>query len=211
VSVSVFVLDDHDLIRRALRDLLAIEPDLELAGEAGTVKEGLRAISSSPPDVAIVDLHLPDGDGVEVCRELRSRHPGTRCLVLTSSTDEEAVMSAVLAGAAGFLVKDATGPQIVEAIRQVGAGRSLLDAAVTGRVLERLRGRPDTGSSLSDQEERLLDLLAEGLTNREMAERLHLAEKTVRNYVSNILSKLGLKHRTQAALYAARKRENPSR
>lgn len=207
MTVKVFVLDDHDLIRRALRDLVAPEDDLELSGDAGTVEEGMAAMAAAPPDVAIVDLRLPDGDGIEVCRELRSHHPQTRCLILTSTTNDEAVMNAVLAGAAGFLVKDAKGPQIVDAIRQVAAGRSLLDSAVTGRVLERLRG-PPSPSSLSAQEQRLLDLLAAGLTNREMAERMRLAEKTVRNYVSNLLAKLGLKHRTQAALYEVRKRQN---
>lgn len=207
MSIKVFVLDDHELIRRAIRDLLAAEEDLNLAGEAGTMEAGLARMSSAPPDVAIVDLRLPDGDGVDVCRELRSRHPQTRCLILTSSTDDDAVMSAVLAGAAGFLVKDATSLQILDAIRQVAAGNSLLDAAVTGRVLERLRRPGPSKESMTPQEERLLDLLAEGLTNREMAERMHLAEKTVRNYVSNLLMKLGVKHRTQAALYAERRRK----
>ena len=206
MPVKVFVLDDHELIRHAVKSLLEEEDDLELSGEGGTVKEGLAAMSTAPPDVAIVDLRLPDGDGIEVCRELRSRFPDTKCLVLTSTTDEDAVMSSVLAGAAGFLVKDATGPQIVEAIRQVAAGNSLLDAAVTGRVLERLRGEP-APSSLTGQEEKLLELLAEGLTNREMAERMHLAEKTIRNYMSNLFTKLGMKHRTQAALYGAQRRK----
>lgn len=210
MAIRVFVLDDHELIRRALRGLIDSHDDLELAGEAGTASEALSSMTANRPDVAVVDLRLPDGDGIEVCRELRSRHPQTRCLVLTSAADEEAVANALLAGAAGFLLKDAAAPQIVEAIREVAAGRSLLDPAVTGRVLDRLRaesggGAPKPGRpSLTKQEERLLDLLAEGLTNREISERLHLAEKTVRNYVSNLLAKLGMKHRTQAALYGAR-------
>ncbi|MGH2712040.1 MAG: response regulator [Actinomycetota bacterium] len=206
MSVRVFILDDHELIRRALGDLLDLETDLELCGEAATVREGLALMSADPPDVAIVDLRLPDGDGIDVCRELRSLNPDTRCLVLTSSTDDDAVMSALLAGASGFLLKDARGPQILDAIRQVAAGRSLLDASVTGRVLDGLRGGEPARSSLTKQEERMLDLLAEGLTNREMAERMHLAEKTVRNYMSNLLAKLGAKHRTQAALFAVRRR-----
>jgi two-component system response regulator DevR len=207
VTVKIFVLDDHELIRRAITSLLEQEDDLELTGEAASAEEGLQAISASPPDVAIVDLRLPDGNGIDVCREVRSRYPQTRCLVLTSSDDEGAVMSSVLAGASGFLVKDATGPQIVDAIRQVAAGNSLLDTSVTGEVLEHLRGEPSR-SSLSGQEEKLLDLLADGLTNREMAERLHLAEKTVRNYMSNLFAKLGVKHRTQAALYGERRRHS---
>jgi DNA-binding NarL/FixJ family response regulator len=207
VSVKVFVLDDHELIRHAVKALVEVEEDLEFSGEGATVAEGLAAMSEAPPDVAIVDLRLPDGDGIDVCRELRSTHPATKCLVLTSTTDESAVMSAVLAGAAGFLVKDATGPQIVDAIRQVAAGNSLLDPAVTGQVMERLREGPSM-SSLTAQEEKLLDLLSEGLTNREMAGRMHLAEKTVRNYMSNLFAKLGVKHRTQAALYGARRKKD---
>ena len=207
MTVKVFLLDDHELIRRAVKALLEQEDDLELSGEGATVKEGLASMFAAPPDVALVDLRLPDGDGIDVCRELRSSHPATKCLVLTSTTDESAVMSAVLAGAAGFLVKDATGPQIVDAIRQVAAGNALLDPSVTGQVMERLRDGPPT-SSLTAQEEKLLDLLAEGLTNREIAERMHLAEKTVRNYVSNLFAKLGMKHRTQAALYGARRRKS---
>jgi DNA-binding NarL/FixJ family response regulator len=207
VPVTVFVLDDHELIRRAMKELLDAEDDLEFSGEGATVEEGLAAMSAAPPDVALVDLRLPDGDGIDVCRELRSLHPNTKCLILTSATDEGAVMNSVLAGAAGFLVKDATGPQIVDAIRQVAAGNSLLDPAVTGQVMERLRGEP-ARSSLTEQEEKLLDLLSEGLTNREMAERMHLAEKTVRNYMSNLFTKLGVKHRTQAALYGARRKKD---
>jgi DNA-binding NarL/FixJ family response regulator len=207
VPVTVFVLDDHELIRRAMKDLLDAEEDLEFGGEGATVAEGLASMTAAPPDVALVDLRLPDGDGIDVCRELRSLHPDTKCLVLTSATDEGAVMSAVLAGAAGFLVKDATGPQIVDAIRQVAAGNSLLDPAVTGQVMERLRGEP-ARSSLTDQEEKLLELLSEGLTNREMAERMHLAEKTVRNYMSNLFAKIGVRHRTQAALYGARRKKD---
>ena len=206
MPVTVFVLDDHELIRHAVKALLETEDDLELSGEAATVKEGLAAMSDAPPDVAIVDLRLPDGEGIDVCRELRSSHPDTKCLILTSTTDEAAVMSAVLSGAAGFLVKDATGPQIVDAIRQVAAGNSLLDPAVTGQVMERLREGPPS-SSLTAQEEKLLDLLSEGLTNREMAEQMHLAEKTVRNYMSNLFTKLGVKHRTQAALYGASRKK----
>ena len=209
MTVKVFVLDDHELIRGAVKALLEQEDDLEFSGEGATVAEGLAAMSAAPPDVAIVDLQLPDGDGIDVCRQLRSRNPDTKCLILTSTKDEGAVMSAVLAGAAGFLVKDATGPQIIDAIRQVAAGNSLLDPTVTGQVLHRIREGPSP-STLSGQEEKLLDLLAEGLTNREIAARMHLAEKTVRNYVSNLFAKLGVKHRTEAALYGARRRKNQS-
>jgi two-component system, NarL family, response regulator DevR len=214
VTVRVFLLDDHALIRRGIRDLLEPEEDVEVIGEAGTVADALAAIDASPPDVAVVDVRLPDGDGIEACREIRSRHPETRCLVLTSFGDDEAIMNAVVAGANGFLLKESDGAAVIRAIRTVAAGGSLLDPEVTRRVFERLRQAPQHGGrgGLTTQQERLLDLLAEGLTNRQIAERLHLAEKTVRNYVSTLLTELGMSHRTQAALYAAeRRRQRPER
>lgn len=209
MAVRVFLLDDHDLIRRGLRDLLEPEADIEIVGEAGSVREGLAAMAETVPDVALVDLRLPDGDGVEVCRSLRSQNPEIRCLILTAFADDAALASAVLAGADGVLLKDAPGPTVVEAIRTVAAGQSLLDPLVTRRVLDQLRESREPGGRrrrLTGRQEQLLDLLSEGLTNREIAGRLHLAEKTVMNYVSELLAELGMRHRTEAALYAAERK-----
>jgi len=208
--VRVFLLDDHDVVRRGLRDLLEAE-DMEVVGEAGTAEEGLSRIPPTRPQVAVLDVRLPDGNGVEVCREIRSRHPEIQCLILTSFADDEALFQAIMAGAAGYLLKQLKSADIVDAVRRVSDGQSLLDPAVTSRVRERLRKGPEEDeslASLTDQERRILDLIAEGLTNRQIAERIHLAEKTVKNYVSNVLSKLGMQRRTQAAVYAARLTEN---
>lgn len=205
-TVRVFLLDDHDIVRRGLRDLLEAE-GIDVVGEAGTAVEGLSRIPPTRPDVAVLDVRLPDGNGVEVCREIRSRHPEIQCLMLTSFSDDEALFQAIMAGAAGYLLKQLKGGDIVDAIRRVSEGQSLLDPAVTARVLERLRKGPEEDEAmarLTDQERRILTLIAEGLTNRQIAERVHLAEKTVKNYVSNVLSKLGMERRTQAAVYAAR-------
>ena len=202
----VFLLDDHEVVRRGLRDLLEAEEDLEVVGEAGTAEEALGRIPATRPDVAVLDVRLPDGDGVEVCREIRSRHPDTACLMLTSYSDDEALFSAIMAGAAGYVLKQVRGVDLIDAVRRVSRGESLLDPAVTVRVLERLRSGPadDELSTLTDQERRLLDLIAEGLTNRQIGERMFLAEKTVKNYVSNVLTKLGMSRRTEAAAFAAR-------
>jgi two-component system, NarL family, response regulator DevR len=208
--VRVFLLDDHEVVRRGLRELLETEGDLAVVGEAGTAEEALTRIPPTRPDVAVLDVRLPDGDGVEVCREIRSGHPEIKCLILTSFSDDEALFQAIMAGAAGYLLKQVKGNDLVDAVRRVAAGQSLLDPAVTARVLERLRAGPETDERLerlTDQERRILDLIAEGLTNRQIAEAVHLAEKTVKNYVSNLLSKLGMERRTQAAVYAARLRD----
>lgn len=212
MTVRVFLLDDHDLIRQGLRALLELEPDIEVCGEAASVREGLSAMAVDVPDVAMVDLNLPDGDGIEVCRTLRSRNPEIRCLILTAFADEEGIASAIVAGADGLLLKNTPAPAVVEAIRKVAAGQSLLDPDMTRRVLEQLRGghKVTRGQQqLTGRQEQLLDLLAAGLTNKEIALELHLAEKTVRNYVSDLLAALGMRHRTQAALYGAERKPPP--
>jgi len=207
--IRVFLLDDHELVRRGLRELLETEGNIEICGEAETAEEALSRIPPTRPHVAILDVRLPDGNGVEVCREIRSRHPEINCLILTSFSDDDALFQAIMAGAAGYLLKQIRGTDLLDAVRRVAAGQSLLDPAVTARVLERLRAGPETDerlSRLTDQERRILDLIAEGLTNRQIAERVHLAEKTVKNYVSNLLAKLGMERRTQAAVYASKLR-----
>jgi two-component system, NarL family, response regulator DevR len=187
--------------------LFETQGDIEVVGEAGTAEEALSRIPPTRPEVALLDVRLPDGDGVEVCREIRSRHPEIQCLMLTSFADDEALFDAIMAGASGFILKQIKSEEIVEAVRFVAKGQSLLDPAVTGRVLERLRKGPEEDellAQLSPQERNILNLIADGLTNRQIAEQIHLAEKTVKNYVSNLLSKLGMERRTQAAVYAAR-------
>ncbi len=205
--MRVFLLDDHEIVRRGVKDLLEAEADLEVVGEAGTADEALARIPPTRPDVAVLDVRLPDGDGVQVCREIRSRHPEVQCLMLTSFADDEALIQAIMSGASGYVLKQIKGADIVEAVRVVSKGQSLLDPSVTARVLERLRkGSEDDEllARLSPQERNILRLIADGLTNRQIAERVHLAEKTVKNYVSNMLAKLGMERRTQAAVYAAR-------
>ncbi len=205
--IRVFLLDDHEVVRRGLHELLTLESDIEVVGEAGSAGEALARIPAVRPDVAVLDVRLPDGSGVEVCREVRSSLPDTRCLMLTSFADDEALFDAIVAGASGYVLKDIRGTALVDAIRDVAAGKSLLDPVATARVLERLRnGSPhdERLESLSDQERRVLELIGEGLTNRQIAERMHLAEKTVKNYVSSLLAKLGMERRTQAAAYVVR-------
>jgi two-component system, NarL family, response regulator DevR len=208
VTIRVFLLDDHELVRRGVREMLeGGGDDLIVAGEAGTADEALRRIPAVRPDVAVLDVRLPDGNGVEVCREIRSRHPEVRCLMLTSFADDEALFDSIMAGASGYVLKQVRGSDLVDSVRRVAAGQSLLDPSVTARVLERVRRGPDEdegGVHLTDQERRILDLLAEGLTNRQIGERMYLAEKTVKNYVSNLLMKLGMHRRTEAAVYGAR-------
>jgi DNA-binding NarL/FixJ family response regulator len=207
MAVRVFLLDDHEVVRRGVRDLLEAQDDFDVVGEAATAEEGLSRIPPTQPDVAIIDMRLPDGNGVEVCREIRSRDPRIQCLILTSFADDEALFDAIMAGAAGYLLKQIKGTDLVDAIRRVAAGQSLLDPEVTARVLERLRNGPEEDerlARLTEQERKILDLIAEGLTNRQIAERIYLAEKTVKNYVSNLLSKLGMERRTEAAVFAAR-------
>ena len=206
MTTRVFLLDDHEIVRRGLRDLLEAEEDLEVVGEAATAEEALGRIPPPRPEVAGLDVRLPDGDGIEVCREIRSRHPEVRCLMLTSFADDEALFAAIMAGASGYVLKQVRGTDLVDAVRRVARGESLLDPSLTGKVLERLRAKPeeDELAGLSDQERRILDLIADGLTNRQIADEIYLAEKTVKNYVSNLLAKLGMSRRSEAAAYAAR-------
>ena len=213
MNVRVFLLDDHEVVRRGLRELLEAEEDMTVVGEASTAEEAYRRIPPTRPDVAVLDVRLPDGDGIEVCREIRSAHPEIACVMLTSFADDEALFSAIMAGAAGYVLKQVRGTDLVAGIRRVAAGESLLDPTLTARVLERLRHRPEDEelAGLSAQERRILDLIAEGLTNRQIGERMYLAEKTVKNYVSNLLAKLGMSRRTEAAAYAARLAERRQR
>jgi DNA-binding NarL/FixJ family response regulator len=207
VTVRVFLLDDHEVVRRGVRDLLEAEDDITVVGEASTAADALARIPATRPDVAVIDVRLPDGDGTTVCREVRSRHPEVQCLILTSFSDDDALFNAIMGGAAGYLLKQIRGNDLVDAVRKVANGQSLLDPAVTRKVLERLRSGPEEDerlARLTEQERRILELIAEGMTNRQIGERLHLAEKTVKNYVSNLLTKLGMERRTEAAVYAAR-------
>ncbi|MFE7168876.1 response regulator [Streptomyces sp. NPDC057616] len=207
--IRVFLLDDHEVVRRGVHELLAVEDDIEVVGEAGTAAEALARIPATQPDVAVLDVRLPDGSGVEVCREVRSQHASVQCLMLTSYADDEALFDAIMAGASGYVLKAIRGTELLTAVRDVAAGKSLLDPVATARVLERLRGgggpqQDDRLAHLTDQERRILDLIGEGLTNRQIGEQLHLAEKTIKNYVSSLLSKLGMQRRSQAAAYVAR-------
>jgi two-component system response regulator DevR len=206
MTIRVFLLDDHEIVRRGLRELLEHEDDFEVVGEAGTAEEAVGRIPATRPDVALLDVRLPDGDGIEVCRDIRSRHDEIACLMLTSYADDEAVYASIMAGAAGYVLKQVRGTDLMDAVRRVAAGESLLDPAVTARVLDRLRQRSsdDELAGLTDQERKLLGLIAEGLTNRQIGERMYLAEKTIKNYVSNLLAKLGMSRRSEAAAYAAR-------
>ncbi|MFH8513912.1 response regulator [Streptomyces gelaticus] len=208
-KITVFLLDDHEVVRRGVHELLSSEDDIEVVGEAGTATDALVRIPATRPDVAVLDVRLPDGSGVEVCREVRSRDENVKCLMLTSYADDEALFDAIMAGASGYVLKAIRGNELLNAVREVAAGKSLLDPVATARVLERLRdgkkgGAEDKLADLTDQERRILDLIGEGLTNRVIGERLHLAEKTIKNYVSSLLSKLGMERRSQAAAYVAR-------
>ncbi|MDX6287110.1 MAG: hypothetical protein QOG53_2595 [Frankiales bacterium] len=207
----MFLLDDHEIVRRGVKDLLESEQDIVVVGEASTAQEAIDRVPASRPQVAVLDVRLPDGDGVTVCRELRSRMPELACLMLTSFADDDALYDAILAGAAGYVLKQIHGSDLVGAVRTVAAGGSLLDPQVTAQVMARLRDqvtRKDPLGGLTDQERKILDLIAEGLTNRQIGERMFLAEKTVKNYVSSLLAKLGLERRTQAAVLAAELRHD---
>ena len=207
--LRVFLLDDHEIVRRGVRELLEAEEDIEVVGEAGTAAEALARVPATHPDVAVLDVRLPDGDGVSVCRELRSANPELACLMLTSFADDEALFDAILAGAAGYVLKQIRGTDLVGAVRTVAAGGSLLDPRAAAAVMERMR-TPKTADPLAvltEQERRILDLIGEGLTNRQIGERMFLAEKTVKNYVSNLFSKLGLQRRTQVAVLATEARQ----
>ncbi|MDX6267966.1 MAG: hypothetical protein QOD70_2706 [Frankiales bacterium] len=207
--IGVFLVDDHEIVRRGLRELLEAEPDFQVVGEASGVVEALARIPAARPRVAVLDVRLPDGNGVALCRDLRDLVPDLACLMLTSFADDEALLNAVLAGAAGYVLKDVRGNALVEGIRTVAAGGSLLDPKGASLVLERLRApaKADPLVGLSEQERKILMLIGEGLTNREIAGRLFLAEKTVKNYVSNVLAKLGLQRRTQVAVLATELRQ----
>jgi len=210
VVIGVFLLDDHEVVRTGLRALLEACDDIDVVGEADTVAEALIRIPEVQPDVAILDVRLPDGTGVEVCRDVRSTSPDIACVMLTSYADDEALIASILAGAAGYVLKQVGSLDLLDTIRRAGSGESLLDPALTDRVLERLREGPKTDprlASLTPQERKILDLIAEGYTNRQIAENMFLAEKTVKNYVSNLLAKLGMERRTQAATFAARLNE----
>ena len=208
-EVRVFLLDDHEIVRRGIRDLLEFHEGLTVVGEAGTAGEATEAILRLRPDVAVLDARLPDGSGIEVCRDVRAADPSIAVVILTSYDDDEALFSAIMAGAAGYALKQIRGNDLVDAVRRVADGQSLLDPAVTARVLERIRSGPEPAepfAELSLQERRVLDLIGEGMTNREIAEEMFLAEKTVKNYVTTLLAKLGLQRRTQAALMVQRHR-----
>jgi two-component system, NarL family, response regulator DevR len=207
--LRVFLLDDHQVVREGLRSLLEAEGDMEVVGEAGTAKEALEQIPMTRPRVAVLDVRLPDGNGVEVCREVRSAHPEVACLMLTSFSDDEALCDAIMAGASGYVLKEVGGSDLVGDIRKVAWGHSLLDPVLTDRVMKRFQSRREDGRQehLTAQEERILGHIAEGMTNHEIAEVMFLAEKTVKNYVSNLLAKLGMSRRTEAAVYAVRRAE----
>lgn len=207
--LSVFLVDDHEIVRRGVADLLVEAGDITVVGQAGTAAEALTSIPALQPDVAVLDMRLPDGNGVELCRELRSALPDLRCLILTSYTDEQAMLDAILAGAGGYVIKDIRGMDLVSAVREVGAGKSLLDNRAAAVLMSRLRANlegPGPLADLTEQERSLLSLIGEGLTNRQIAERMFLAEKTVKNYVSRLLAKLGMERRTQAAVLVTRLR-----
>ena len=206
-TIRVFLLDDHEVVRSGLKFLLEADGDIEVVGESGLAAEATRRIPALRPHVAVLDGRLPDGSGIDVCRDVRSEHPEIAVLILTSYDDDEALFAAIMAGAAGYVLKQVRGNDLVDAVRRVAAGQSLLDPAVTQRVLDRLRSGPEEDKALApltDQERRILELIGEGLTNRQIAARMFLAEKTVKNYVSSLLGKLGMERRTQAAVFATK-------
>ena len=209
--IRVYLLDDHEIVRRGIRELLESEGDIVVVGESGSATEATRHIPALRPDVAILDGRLPDGSGVDVCREIRSRDPRIAALILTSYDDDEALFSAIMAGAAGYILKQVGGNDFVESVRRVAAGQSMLDPGVTAKVLERVRTGPRADPALEQlttQELRILELIGEGMTNRQMAEAMFLAEKTIKNYVSSMLAKLGLESRTQAAIFSLKHQQD---
>jgi DNA-binding NarL/FixJ family response regulator len=205
--IRVFLLDDHEVVRRGIKELLEGEPDIVVVGESGLAAEAARRIPALRPDVAILDARLPDGSGIDVCREIRSRDPEVKALILTSYDDDDALFAAIMAGAAGYTLKQVRGNDLVDTVRRVAAGQSTLDPSVTAAVLDRVRNGPPVDKELerlTAQEQRILDLIGQGMTNRQIGEQLYLAEKTVKNYVSSMLAKLGLTSRTQAAIFATK-------
>jgi len=206
-NITVFLLDDHEIVRRGVRDLINAESGITVIGEAATAASALARIPALKPDVAVLDIRLPDGDGGTVCREIRSKMPQLACLMLTSFSDDDALFDAIMAGAAGYVLKQIRGTDLIGAIRTIASGQSLLDPEAASRVMRRMRDQAaatDPLSSLTDQERRILILIGEGLTNRQIGDRLFLAEKTVKNYVSALFAKLGMQRRAQAAAYATR-------
>ncbi|WEO79134.1 response regulator transcription factor [Cryobacterium sp. SO2] len=203
--IRVFLVDDHEVVRRGIADMINAEPDLEVVGEASTARQAVARVAATVPDVAVLDVRLPDGSGIDVCRTIRSANPVVQCLMLTAYDDDEASYSAVLAGAAGYVLKDIRGQHLVESIRRVARGESLVQKAVTRKVVTELTGTAADSptSNLTTRERQVLELIAEGLTNRQIGDQLDLAEKTVKNYVSGLLAKLGMARRTQAAVYGA--------
>ncbi len=214
MTIRIFLVDDHEIVRRGIADLIEDEPDLHVVGEAASVSEAMARVPKIQVDVAVLDVRMPDGNGVELCRDLRSVVPDLNCLMLTSYADDEALFDAIMAGASGFVLKQVLGNDLINAVRTVGTGGSLLDPRTTAALLGRIRRRreeSDPLSTLSEQERAVLDLIGEGLTNRQISERMHLAEKTVKNYVSHLLAKLGMQRRTQAAVLAAELRSREAR
>ena len=204
--ITVFLMDDHEVVRHGVRALLESTGEIEVVGEAANATDALARIPAVRPDVAVLDVRVPDGNGIEVCRDVRSEH-GTHCLILTSYSDDEALFEAIMAGASGYVLKQVRGTELISAVKRVAAGESLLDPAITGRVLQRLREPTpvdDRLSSLTPQERRILHLIADGMTNRQIAAEMFLAEKTIKNYVSNLLAKLGMQRRTEAAVFATK-------
>ncbi|TFD91751.1 response regulator transcription factor [Cryobacterium lactosi] len=203
--IRVFLVDDHEVVRRGIADMINAEPDLEVVGEASTARQAVARVAATVPDVAVLDVRLPDGSGIDVCRTIRSANPVVQCLMLTAYDDDEASYSAVLAGASGYVLKDIRGQHLVESIRRVARGESLVQKAVTRKVVTELTGTAadSPASNLTTRERQVLELIAEGLTNRQIGDQLDLAEKTVKNYVSGLLAKLGMARRTQAAVYGA--------
>jgi DNA-binding NarL/FixJ family response regulator len=212
--LTVFLVDDHEVVRRGVGDMLDEEEDLTVVGQAGSVAEALARIPALRPDIAVLDMRLPDGNGVELCRELRSRMPTLNCLILTSYTDEQAMLDAILAGAGGYVIKDIKGMELVSAVRTVGSGRSLLDTRAAAALMSKIRAEaqdPGPLAGLTEQERVVLDLIGQGMTNRQIGERMFLAEKTVKNYVSSVLAKLGMQRRTQVAVLATELRDQRQR
>jgi DNA-binding NarL/FixJ family response regulator len=206
-KIRVFLLDDHEVVRRGLKELLESEGDIEVVGESGLAQEATRRVPALRPDVAVLDARLPDGSGIDVCRDIRSADPAIATLILTSYDDDEALFAAIMAGAAGYVLKQVRGNDLVDTVRRVASGQSTLDPAVTQQVLDRLRRGPEEDPALAPlarQEKRILELIGEGMTNRQIGESMFLSEKTVKNYVSALLAKLGLERRTQAAVFAAK-------
>lgn len=211
-NIRVFLLDDHEIVRLGVAELVNSEADLEVVGQAGTAAEALSVVTATMPDVAVLDVRLEDGTGIEVCRDIRSAHPEVACLILTSFADDRALVDASLAGAAGYVLKQVRGNDLLDSIRRVAKGAQLLDNATVRMGMQRLRDS-DAGKidALTEQEHRIFDLIGDGMSNRQIAEQMFLAEKTVKNYVSNMLAKLGMARRTEAAAFAARLEERERR